>query len=106
MISKERFTYYLDCIKKQQEKDKENAEMFGKIFDTFGSTCHYDNGLIENALVELLAEAMGDTEDKWIEYFIYEIDFGSKKTVALREDKSPIKLRNAGDLYDFLTERK
>lgn len=94
----------MDCIKKQHKKDKENAEMFGKIFDTFGSTCYYDNGLIENALVELLADSMGDTEAKWIEYFIYEINFGYKKTVAWREDKSPIKLRNAGDLYDFLME--
>lgn len=106
MITKEQFVKHIEAIKIQHGKDSANAKMFGKIFDTFGSTCQYDNSAIENALVSLLAQVMGDTENGWIEYFIYELSFGSKKTKAWREDKSPIKLRDAGDLYDFLMEGK
>ena len=46
-------------------------------------------------------------EHSWIEYFLWELDFGNKnkELQVFRQDNSIIDLSDAGKLYDFLMEK-
>ncbi|NCQ52027.1 hypothetical protein GW796_09055 [archaeon] len=53
-------------------------------------------------------EKMTKDEYKWIEYFIYELDYGKKYKdgCIIDSDGSYIKLRTPEDLYNFLEKNK
>ena len=69
----------------------------------------YDNTLLHEAIVEALKREMDDTETdaygaSWMDYFIYELDYGRKNNdlKAYNADGSEIPLATAADLYRFL----
>ena len=67
----------------------------------------YKNHLLTGQLIKILQEQMQDNHaHSWIEYFMFELEYGKKKgnNSAWRKDGRVIDLSDAGKLYDFLIE--
>lgn len=110
MISKEVFIETIDSIEKQYEHDNKCLEAASLIYeDAFEGNLFYRNSWLQNALITLLQIEFNDEKaQSWIDYYLWELDFGKKNNVmqAYREDGSEIKLTNASELYDCLVEFK
>ena len=67
--------------------------------------CGYNNDVLEEALIAMLKQTMDDdNRHSWIDYYIYELDFGkSWKESSVTIDNKPIKLKTVDDLWDLLT---
>lgn len=60
-----------------------------------------------DVLLKIIIRAMDDTETDWINYYVYELDWGEKNDTlkVFKEDgKTEIKLTDLEDLYKILTE--
>jgi hypothetical protein len=107
-MNKELFVNTIEQIKKQEEMDIRNSERLNEIFpNAFNANLIYNNQLLKDQLLKLLKIEMNDGDD-WIEYFIYELDYGKKyrEGVAVKNDGVNINLSDSGFLYDFLKEHK
>ena len=112
-MKRETFIESIEAIANQIRFDIEVSKKFGEAFPN----AHTDNLLpnnqfVSNALMKVLQEEMNDNElckygQSWIEWFCFETDFGNEsyRLQAFDENKQPIKMDNAGDLYDFLNNR-
>lgn len=103
-IPKDLFVETIEALKKQYEHDKKCHEAFKVILPNDYVTS-YDNHLLTNQLVKLLQiEFNDDHKDSWIEYYLWELDFGKeyKKGCCKFKDGTNIDLSDAGKLYDFL----
>lgn len=105
-IGKELFVETITALHQQYAHDEQCAKAIGSVFpNDFISA--YDNHLVNNQLVKLLQVAFNDNhKDSWIEYFMYELDFGTKanELTAQRKDGTAIDITTAAKLYEFLTE--
>jgi hypothetical protein len=101
-ITKEQFVSSIEAIKEQYENDEKITKALNIIQpDSFNS---FNGGsVLVTHLIKLLEDFTND-KNSWIEYFIYELDFGVKykEGCATYKDKTPIDLSNAGTLYEFL----
>lgn len=111
MISRELFIKTIDAIEKQFKHDEKCSEALSILFDD--GVGFYNYFTVLSALENILKEEMSDNhKDSWIDYFIYELDFGEKwtKDSITHQDidgkKISIKMRNAGELYDYLILNK
>ena len=95
-MSKEKFKYFIDFIQKRRELMEDITECT-KQFDLDFNFVDSD---YESKLIELLEIEMDD-DDKFISYFIYELDFGRKGDLFTINGEE-IQLLTAEDLYDFL----
>ncbi len=105
-ISKALFVETITALQQQYQHDEACAKAIGSVF-TNDFISGYDNHLLNNQLVKLLQVAFNDDhKDSWIEYFMYELDFGAKANdlTAQRKDGTAIDLTTAEKLYEFLTE--
>lgn len=105
-ISKELFTESLDKIKRQMDHDYKCSEAF-KIILPNDYISNYDNSMVIDQLVKLLKIYTNDDhKDSWIEYFIYELNFGEKYTegCATHKNGKIINLSTSENLYNFLFE--
>ena len=102
-MTKELFVSTINSIKKQIEIDRKNSSMLQEMFPDDSIYCGYNNSELFNALNKILKESMKDEYD-WIDYFMYELDFGEKyyDGCVLDKDKSIINLSTAENLYEFL----
>ena len=102
-MTKDLFTETISEIAKQHNHDRKCAEAF-KVFLPNDYTSNYDNHWLQNQLVKILQLEMNDnTEHSWIEYFMYELDFGrkwKKGNVIIKGKNVPLK--NSHDLWDLL----
>lgn len=105
-FSKELFVETIEKIKQQYEHDLQCSEKLKDIFpNAFTANLMYENHLIMNQLIKLLQVQFNDeNEHSWIEYFMWELDFGVKnvKFKARDKDGNNIPLSNSEELYDFL----
>ena len=82
MIKKETFVKAINGVERQAKLDRTNSKFLGKIFpNAYSENLIYDNNLLINILIDILCEIMGDNNEyfddvRWIEYFIYELNFG------------------------------
>lgn len=106
-MKKELFIETIEAIKKQRDHDNKCAEAFQIILpDTHVGL--YDNHLLNNQLVKLLQVAMNDEhKDSWVEYYMYELDFGKNYRPGCATDKDgDIDLSDAGALWEYLEKIK
>jgi hypothetical protein len=104
MISKNQFVDAIEAIKKQLEHDRNCADKLKDVYkDAFKANLLYDNSFLLDGLLKLLNVIFKD-KSGWIEYFIYEMDFGSKDLGVWRGEIK-VDLSDAGKLYDFLIEK-
>ena len=106
MISRDLFVNSIHAIKKQFKHDEKCREALSILFDD--GVGFYNYFPVLSALENILKEEMSDNhKDSWIDYFIYELDFGKKWTKGSITDKGvSIKMRDAGELYDYLILNK
>ena len=103
-ITQNLFIETMSLIEKQFRHDSECNKAFKVIMHDDYVSC-YDNDSIFKAAINILEHLMND-EDKWIDYFIYELDFGAKyrEGSVRRKDGSFIDLSNSLGLWIFLNE--
>ena len=104
LITKELFTEVMNALRKQQEIDAKCDAAICSVFPD-ATVAIYDHSKVSNSLVGLLQKAMNDEHvESWIEYYMYELDFGQKYRKGCVKDKdgSNIKLATAEDLYNLL----
>ena len=112
-MKKETFIQAIEAIENQIRYDIEFSKKLGEAFpNAHTANLLPDNHFVSNALMKVLQDEMNDNEvckcgQSWIEWFCFETDFGkeSYRLQAFDENKQPIKMDNAGDLYDFLNNR-
>jgi hypothetical protein len=112
-MKKELFIEAIEAIKKQFDLDSEVSTHLGKAFpDAFEANLLPRNHLLQNALIHVLQVEMNDLELceyglSWIEYFLWELNFGEKNhLLKVTQNGKEIKMSTAGELYDFLENNK
>lgn len=108
MISRELFIKTIDAIEKQFKHDEKCEQAIKVLFEDGQGFYDYSEVLL--ALENVLMEIFDDKTNEWIGYFVYELDFGKKWTknsVTHEVDgkKISILMRDAGELYDYLTRK-
>lgn len=101
-MTKDQFISIINRLKKQKEHD--NA--FSKHMEQAFPGCHspiYDDSQLWLAVIETL-EIVFDDKDKYIDWWIYETQFGTKDLCVSDEGKETY-LRDPGDLYDYLLSK-
>ena len=104
VITKKLFIETIEALKKQEEHDDKCRDAFNVILPD-DRVMGYDNTHITHHLIELLKLSFKDNHrDSWIDYFIYELDFGAKYTYgcASERDGTDIDLSTPEELYKFL----
>ncbi|MEA2041152.1 MAG: hypothetical protein U9N85_01180 [Bacteroidota bacterium] len=112
-MTKELFIEAVNAIEKQIRYDIEVSKNLGKVFpNAHSANLLPENHYINNVLIKVLQEEMGDTElcehgQTWIEWFCFETDFGNEswRLNAYDENKQLIKMSNAAELFDYLNNR-
>jgi hypothetical protein len=105
VITKELFIETIGTLQQQTAHDIKCSNAFEVILPD-AVLAIYDNQLIINQLVKILKIATDDNSD-WIEYFIYDLDFGVnwKEGMVTFEDKD-IKLQTPIDLWNLLMDNQ
>lgn len=106
-ITKEIFIKTIGEIEKQYVHDRKCSDAFKIVFHN-DFISGYDNSFLQVSLVELLKILTDDNhKDSWIDYFIYELDFGdSWEEDSVTENGKSIKLKNSKDLWKLLCTNK
>jgi len=103
IFSRELFIETINEIEKQHRHDSKCSEAFRVILPN-DYISNYTNHWLQNQLVKVLKLAMNDNhKDSWIEYYMWELDFGlkySKGCVKIQEND--FELKSASDLWDLL----
>lgn len=106
-FSKELFIETLREIEKQCEHDRKCSDAFSMILSN-DYVSGYDNNWLQQQLLKILKLAMNDDlYDGWIEYFIWELDFGRTwEEGSVIVNKKDFRLKTFEDLWDLLNLEK
>lgn len=75
ILSEESFIRTLDFIKDRAQAQHQMNQLFRKEFE---DSFFWPYNKYETAILKVLEEIFQDTENKWIDYFVYELEFGTK----------------------------
>lgn len=102
-MTKELFIETIGEIEKQKIHDRKCSNAFQVILP-HDYTSGYDNHWIQEQLIKVLKTATNDNhKESWIEYFIWELDFGNLyEDGRVQVSGKDIKLETASDLWDLL----
>ena len=105
VFTEEVFIQNIEALKKQHDHDRKCSDAFAVILPN-DYTSNYNNDVLYNQLIEILKVAMNDdTENSWIEYYVWELDFGRKfKKGMVKIYEKDISLKTPLDLWKILTE--
>lgn len=104
-MEKELFIETINQIQKQVVHDRKCSEAFDILLPN-DYTTGYDNNILYNQIIKLLQVQMSDeSEDSWIEYYIWELDFG-KRDGNVYIDGRNVQLKTPSDLWNLLTINK
>lgn len=104
MLSKEKFVATLEHIKEHNVLEHNLCTAL-EAMSPDSYCCAFVYSKYETLVLDLLKEALGlDPEIDWIEYFLYDLEFGSKfKTGCVVEaDGKAVDLSTPAALYDYL----
>ena len=85
MISKELFVQSIESLKKQDEYDRKCVDAFQDILNEDRIVIGYNNSILTSQIINILTELTNDDNGKyggWIEYFIYELNFGENYKIG------------------------
>lgn len=103
-MKKQSFVMLMKSIERQYESDYRMGGLITRMGDNEINNHRfvYTTKLIDEALSALTAEF--NDKNGWINYFVYETDFGKKadELHIVKADKSTVKFYTAGHLYDWL----
>lgn len=102
-MNKELFIDTLQKLKKQMEYDSMFADNLNKCFpNAFSGNLLYENGHLFDAVLDILIKETND-RGNWIDYFVYELEFGKNPADITYGDKK-IKLDSIEALWEILQE--
>lgn len=104
MINKKLFIETINTLEKQFKKDHLFSEHMGMAFpNAFEANLLPDNNIIISQIIKLLEDLTNDN-DEWIQYFIWELDFGKeyKDGCVNYKDGTNIDLSSSEKLWEFL----
>lgn len=103
VISRDYFIEIMEALKLQHEHDTKCLDAFEIILPD-SRVSYYDNSKLNNALLGILQKAFSDENDhSWIEYFMYELNYGAKyEEGCVTSNDKVVPMSDAGELYDFL----
>jgi len=98
MLSYGEFEKYILLIKEYSDKDEKISELM----DTEGFINY--SGKAVMAIVELLEKLMQDEKDQWIQYWLWECNFGrdAEERQVLDSEGIPIQFKTISNLYDMV----
>lgn len=99
MLTFEEFKGTMERIKKQIELEENLNDALYKMSPDFGG---FSSDTI-SIIIDLLEKITND-EDKWIEYYIYEADWGKTFKEVYEADGTPIPLATIEDLYNIIVD--
>lgn len=103
-MTQELFVETILALKKQIKHDRKFAKKISKLFIDC-NMIGYDNELIIDQTIKVLAELTGDECDL-IGYYIWELDFGDEwKDGAVTFQGKDIKLQTPTDLWQLLQSK-
>jgi len=109
LLKKQTFVNAINSIHKLHKKNIEFANNLAKCFPNANSANFIgENDHVTTALIEVLQELFNDKNaHSWIEYFLWELDFGREnwRLKANDENKKEIPLSSPEQLFDFLNNR-
>jgi hypothetical protein len=99
----EQFTRFIEALKTFYSQE----EKFGNAFELFNSSWTVIEFCpqITEAIITYLEEYFND-KDAWINYWLYDLDFGNKSAEAKYADGSLIPLETIENLFNFLNKNK
>ena len=109
MITKKLFIETIEVIKRKMEFNDKFYDIFKEVCD--GGGILKDSFVIDH-LIQILHNEFGIVRkkayDSDIEYFIYDLDFGTKwtSTSYTEKDGTPIDISTSEKLYDYLVSIK
>lgn len=104
MLNKKDFCHFIKFIKDRQDNTYRLNKVFQKEFE---DSCIYPYNKYETEMIKLLELSMNaDKCNDWIQYYIYELDFGDswEPGYIVDENGEDIKLQTPEDLYNLLVE--
>ena len=111
-MTRELFIESIKALENQHKHDEQVSENLGKVFtNAFTPNLLPDNHFVTNALFKVLQVENNDLElcehgQSWIEYFCFELDFGSKFKMGMVTDRGKnIDFSDSGKLWDYLNNR-
>ena len=110
-MKKELFIKTILAIKYQIQHDIIVSEKLGEAFpNAFKANLLPDNHWLQDSLIEILQIAMNDefdTENSWIEYFCWDLNFGAEnyRLKVYDENKKEIPMSTPDELWEFLQKR-
>jgi hypothetical protein len=106
MIDKSLFIECIEQIKLQSIHD-DNCHKAFKIILPVDYISGYNNGILYNQLIKVLKVLCDDTENNWIEYYIYELEFGKLwHSPSVKIDGKSFRLKTSEDLWRLLNLKK
>jgi len=103
-LTKKRFINYITTLKLIESDLHKVHIAFKKLDPDFGG---FYLSRFSTLIIKVLQDAMQDKYD-YINYFIYELDYGKKwkKGMITRKNGEDVKLKTPEDLYNYLIETK
>ncbi len=104
-ITKEQFISAINAMQEQRRVDNDCGDAFSVILPS-DYVSGYDNSRLYEAIIELLITLTGDDpNESWIEYFIWELEFGEKYVPGSIKysDGRNIDISTSEKLYNFLS---
>ena len=96
MLSYNDFEKHINTIKHYYDFDDKITE----IFDVDGIVCYSSKAI--DSIVNLLEVIMDDGTDNWIQYWMWELNFGVDDNNSVSIDNKNIPLTTIKDLYSML----
>ena len=104
-ISKETFIETINNIQKQSKIESDFSLAVNTYFSEDVSNSLPKNYILDS-LIKILKEHFKDNHsNSWIEYYLWELDFGKNKS-KLTVDNKPFTLRTPEHLYNLLNLKK
>lgn len=104
IITKEEFIQHLNLLKEMRQLEIQLCTLLTQMSDN--GTCNLSlYGRYETSIISLLKHAMNiDAKNDWIEYFIYDLNFGTKFKLGclVEADGEAIDLSTSEALYEYL----
>jgi len=109
-LTESTFVKILEAHEKQWNLDRENSKLLENTLNTLFTNgtnyiIGYNNKAIQDGIIEFLESLFQDTGG-WIEYFVYELDYGKDYTPksVFDETGKPIDLSTSAKLFNFLID--
>ena len=94
------FINLLKALQEQKEKDRDFCSASRKV-SLLGEGLHYDNSVLINALINAADNLLPEPEEKWVNWFYYDSDFG-KENLAIKINNEKYIPKTPEELYDIL----